>query len=68
MIRVVCCICRELVMLKPGKCNGDSHSFCQSCLDDYCQESGLEPIEILIPKGAIINEEKFQIKVSNHNC
>ena len=68
MIKVVCCMCREPVMLKPGHCNGDSHSFCQECLNEYCRSNGLEPIEISIPEGAIINEEKFQIKVSNHNA
>ena len=59
MIDVLCCMCNKLVMRKPGYANGTSHGFCQHCLDEYCKESGVDPIEISVPEGAIINEEAF---------
>ncbi len=60
MIRVICCKCGELVMLKPGHCKNDSHGFCQPCLNKWCDDNGLEAIEIFIPEGAIINEDLFK--------
>jgi len=62
MIKVVCCMCGIAIMLKPGACdniNGNSHGFCQPCLNEYCKENELKPIEIFIPEGAVINEEAF---------
>ena len=64
MIKVVCCKCGVVIYLKPGKADGDSHSFCQACLDVYCKENGLDPVEITIPKGAIINHECFPQEIS----
>ena len=62
MTKVVCCQCRRAVYLKPGESDGDSHSFCQECLDEFCKENKLDPIEIIIPEGAIINYECFPEK------
>ena len=57
MTKVVCCVCGIAVYLKPGKSNGVSHGFCQACLNEFCKDQDLEPIEIFIPEGAIINYE-----------
>jgi hypothetical protein len=59
MINVVCCKCLRRVYMKPGKVNGVSHSWCQPCLDEWCEKNNLAPIEISIPEGAIINHECF---------
>jgi len=60
MIKVVCCVCDKPVYLKPGDSKGyDSHGFCPKCLRKYCDEKGLEPIEIFIPEGAVLNPEVF---------
>ena len=58
MIKVVCCDCDIVTMIKPGNTDGkDSHGFCQKCLDKYCAKYSLKPIEIFVPEGGIANEE-----------
>ena len=62
MIKVICCKCNRPVYLKPGEANGDSHGFCQACLNEWCEENGMDTIEISIPKGAVLNYECFPEK------
>ena len=62
MITVICCVCDRAVYRKPGNGNAISHGFCQACLDEYCEENGIESTEISIPKGAVVNYECFPEK------